>query len=75
VPVPKWEPYPPRDERVSEREQPSQDCERLRVPGGWLYRTWRLAPSEITRAAMVRVNLCVVFVPLEAERYDLGGAR
>lgn len=39
-------------------------CDRFEVPGGWIYRTWFLAPhSNVNVDAKVRVQMQAVFVP------------
>jgi hypothetical protein len=58
---------------MSEQEQTPRewklivdDCDRISVPGGWIYRTWETRPHPdctIGWKAPQRVQLCAVFVP------------
>jgi len=51
---------------LPEWEMVADDCDRLLIPGGWIYRTWEVRAHPdctIGWKSPQRVQLCVVFVP------------
>jgi hypothetical protein len=44
-------------------EKVTDDTERLRVPGGWLYRTWYEVVTDFTLGTMRRCHTGLVYVP------------